>query len=138
MAYDDEIPVGDEQEAGCKNVEHTRGPWTTDLISSCEEVYLEAIRVMGDIDSSYGGLVADVYGYNEQNRQANARFIAAAPDLLAALKEAHGVVLEAVNDERVADEVLPDLPHGAGELAAVGQDVVEGGDEEVDLAFADD
>ncbi|MEY2493434.1 MAG: hypothetical protein QOH24_2385, partial [Verrucomicrobiota bacterium] len=35
-------------------------------------------------------------------------------------------------------EILADFPHRAGELATLRQDVVERGDEEIDLAFADD
>src|SRR5947209_9877154 len=39
--------------------------------------------------------------------------------------------------ERVTDKVIADLPHGSGEFAAFGQDVVERIHETIDFAFAD-
>ena len=48
------------------------------------------------------------------------------------------LVIRALGSERMADEVLADFPHGAGELSAFGQDIVERGDEEIHFFFADD
>jgi len=40
--------------------------------------------------------------------------------------------------ERVPNEVLSDLPHRARELSAIGQDIVERGDEKIHFFFGDD
>ena len=68
--------------------EHTQGPWRS-------HVAHELLNVVADSVISVDGLhVADVasYGASIATRNANARLIAAAPELLAALKEARAFI----------------------------------------------
>jgi hypothetical protein len=62
---------------------HTDGPWQ---INGFDRI------VHGEIITSDGGIIAAVHDFNrydrDEERAANARLIAAAPDLLAALVEA--------------------------------------------------
>jgi len=65
-------------------MKHTPGPWKLDL----QETYewpTEEIEIM---DNDGDGFIAKVYAHtNIETQKANARLIAAAPDLLEALKE---------------------------------------------------
>ena len=58
--------------------QHTPGPWQ---IETFDDVPHSRIHAKGEI----GGAIADIYGNGDHG--ANARLIAAAPDLLAALRE---------------------------------------------------
>ena len=59
---------------------HTPGPWTahTDVVGTNPDILVDAIG---------HGIIADIGGGSIEERQANANLIAAAPELLAALKE---------------------------------------------------
>lgn len=56
--------------------EHTIGPWAIQVTGGKAEVVTSSVR----------GLWATIEGPNYETRHANARLIAAAPDLLAALQ----------------------------------------------------
>jgi hypothetical protein len=56
--------------------EHTIGPWSIRVTGGKAEVVTGSVR----------GLWATIEGPNDETRLANARLIAAAPDLLAALQ----------------------------------------------------
>lgn len=57
-----------------KTINHAPGPW------------VESYSLSAAVHSAQSGLVAIVYGVTEAERQRNVALIAAAPDLLAALK----------------------------------------------------
>lgn len=57
-------------------MKHTKGPW--DFFSGMGGWY---------INSKEGKTVADAYGENKEEAKANAKLIAAAPDLLEALQD---------------------------------------------------
>lgn len=65
---------------GSGSVAHTPGPWTT------HEWGDAAIQIIGPSDEEIADLDGDPEGW--EARAANARLIAAAPELLAALKDA--------------------------------------------------
>jgi hypothetical protein len=80
---------------------HTEGPWTTDLVISSQ-----AGRVAIEPDIAIVYVQPSRYDGSESKRRlANARLIAAAPDLLAALENIIGLVdkMDAWNDTR--DEI---------------------------------
>lgn len=60
------------------NAQHTPGPWTYRLSIDG--------RICGDVRGPAGRFVADIGAHEESD--ANARLIASAPDLLAALRDA--------------------------------------------------
>jgi hypothetical protein len=62
---------------------HTSGPW----IARSDEVGI----ISQDYDQSYGMFIpiAEIFG---ENKETDARLMASAPDLLAALKELHALV----------------------------------------------
>ena len=67
---------------------HTPGPWHIGGHNGGD-----LIMATGDDE----GVLATVYGTTQNEYAANARLIAAAPELLAALEMAHGVIYEALN-----------------------------------------
>lgn len=70
---------------------HTPGPWKIENVQVWKSRGDPAqVRIIGSTDNNVGGeLVADInLGWG--NHEANARLIAAAPDLLAACKECQG------------------------------------------------
>ncbi len=78
--------------------QHTPGRWVTDPKYRDNSMEYEPgyrtghVRVV-DSDELLGGwLVADTYGQTDAESQANARLIAAAPSLYAALREAVALV----------------------------------------------
>lgn len=66
------------------NTKHTPGPWTIGRVEQgpdSKSIYIEAI-------DGYTAEIAQVWGHNSDgDLEANARLIAAAPKMLAALKE---------------------------------------------------
>ena len=76
---------------------HTPGPWT--LAPNC--VY--GIHVFGPD----GGVIAQIQGRDEPQHQANARLIAAAPEMLEALSKISANAAESVEwIRRVADAAI--------------------------------
>ena len=65
-----------------QEVKHTPGPWSSRAFGTRGEDGPSCFRISGP-----DGEVADTFGYSERD-SANARLIAAAPALLAALKRA--------------------------------------------------
>ena len=64
----------------------TPGPWSTDTAGCARVVVVH--------HGPWSEIIADVFAYphDARNRNANARLMAAAPDLLAALRECEGVL----------------------------------------------
>ncbi|WCX74845.1 hypothetical protein KK211_17905 [Pseudomonas aeruginosa] len=64
---------------------HTPGPWTVDFIDGVDGVFAECDKRICQVDE------VDIVGWNARFRdesEANAKLIAAAPDLLEALQQA--------------------------------------------------
>ena len=72
---------------------HTPGPWTVEKGNN-------ALTILA---KNYYG-VARTYGTGEEDK-ANARLIAAAPDMLAALKEADEIILKTTGKRSFAVEI---------------------------------
>ena len=96
-----EIPVGDEQEGEAMQSKpeikqgHTPGPW----------IILDDTRKPCQITAKGSAIrVADVWATDFPDGQANARLIAAAPDLLAALKAIMATDLPEMDDKGPQDE----------------------------------
>lgn len=79
---------------------HTQGEWKVEMLGKSYKVATDEL------------LIADVHGFNEVDRQANARLIAAAPDMYEALKlllaesRKHGESLEDTPIESLAAAAL--------------------------------
>lgn len=65
--------------------QHTPGPWRVDIgeLSGCVEV---------GVNDAQGNFICTMHGIPPTANQANARLIAAAPDMLAALYEAESAI----------------------------------------------
>ena len=75
---------------------HTPGPWTQRKMSTGD-------LAVGNVNESRG--VAAVSGYHH-NAEADARLIAAAPDMLAALKSALALIKESGFDSGLDEETF--------------------------------
>lgn len=87
---------------------HTPGPWTFD--KDAEEITCEKRRGMAAIATVETGWAEPF----ESEQQANAHLIAAAPDLLAALREARRVIATALKS--TAPDWFPDDESVTGHL----------------------
>lgn len=67
-----------------KSTPHTAGPWAVSPLIGVKDL---------GIINFYGSAVARITDLDLPNREANARLIAAAPELLEALEEARNVIL---------------------------------------------
>ena len=78
---------------------HTPGPWVTDEAVQHAMGGERIFKVIAD--RPYGGLIADVSAWwvDTQTAQANARLIAAAPELLEALKLAQAWMISVPNND---------------------------------------
>lgn len=65
------------------NYGHTPGPWTYNLYKPGSKYQNPAVT-----DKAHNGIVMEVWGQGKECAEANARLIAAAPDLLAACEAA--------------------------------------------------
>lgn len=88
---------------------HTAGPWTV-------EPHGATIALYSGRDRDHHGLRLMNLDDGDSNFEANARLIAAAPDLLAALQESYAVIAG----------LLADCPEG--ELAAIARKAQEAND----------
>lgn len=79
---------------------HTPGPWHAD--GGAAHILGQSSRAIRTHCANYP-TVAYVAGYDDENGEANARLIAAAPDLLAALKALDDCYCQ-VNDSLTRDE----------------------------------
>ncbi len=77
---------------------HTKGPWTA---SGFDEEYTDQINIKGD--GFY--VAAAIWMGNPGEQEANARLIAAAPELLEALE----AVLQQVDDDSSYEEMRADI-----------------------------
>lgn len=78
---------------GQKQSAHTPGPW--EYRRDGDRHYV-AYGICQIVEAAWGTIEADDFGSskaNSQEREANARLIAAAPDMLAALKQAEAFVI---------------------------------------------
>ncbi len=66
--------------------QHTPGPWSSQSVTSVNE---RGVFVYKRIVSPQGKTIVSDRGYIGDNAEANARLIAAAPELLKTLKDAH-------------------------------------------------
>jgi hypothetical protein len=100
---------------------HTPGPWE-----------IEQIGVATTINGN-GGIVAEVYSDtgNQQEEDANARLIAAAPDMLEALK-----ALEEVSQQLAWVSHLASVPERRNEYLAEASKADEMNDRAVDMRRA--
>ena len=85
-------------------VSHTPGPWAAKPPDGGKPVGCDLVDLMSrsDLQSDYwfiAGPGADVHGHMSE---ADARLIAAAPDLLCALQELLAVVNVRIDDKRIA------------------------------------
>lgn len=85
---------------------YTPGPWIED-----DEL---GWVIPTDTRTQYGGAIAHAYGDNEEQQAANARLIAAAPELLEALED-----LDRILDGPLADSITGDVMAEAGAYTAL-------------------
>lgn len=80
-------------------MEHTQGKWEVERLVECPQDYDSHVRIASSPESETNGgfLIARTYG---PDRQANARFIAAAPKLLTALKALYNDCRNTYMDEQ--------------------------------------
>ena len=84
---------------------HTPGPWT--ILSGTYENGKQ-FKVVGD-ESFYAMVGGDKQSMTSGETLANARLVAAAPDLLAALEKAHGLLSDLESDIHEAGKDCPNL-----------------------------
>lgn len=81
------------------SAQHTPGPWAFDGVGRVDAVQFRRPtgHLLDDGSEYIGGLVALPYECGEGTHEANARLIAASPDLLAELRAAHVIIRNALN-----------------------------------------
>lgn len=87
------------------STKHTPGPWVVKPVENEQGGF--------DIDSEYGYHIAETIGGLDYEEEANARLIAAAPDLLEALRE----LLEACKDAKFASDPFDSMPNARTAIA---------------------
>jgi hypothetical protein len=80
---------------------HTEGPWR--VSGRCYELGEGLAGVSGPGWNELAGVVVEVNGYLNDEGIANARLIAAAPDLLEALQELCEIVEDAIEQKSAKD-----------------------------------
>ena len=85
--------------------EYTKGPWSMSIIGESVDINYK----FRDKDGTHSGNIGVIDGYSGETgfkrNQANARLIAAAPDLLEACKEALEALCAISNYDRESKEV---------------------------------